>query len=383
MKPLLLKSVIVFSLFLSFNALAQEKQTLYYDESGKGLDTKKKAAFYRIVTFDASNKPVGTVEDFYMNNKPLAKGEALIIDKFDNTKSRWKGKVSTFNEKGKPESESFYDSEGRLDGIQTFINDDGLREKELEYTHGNPTKDYYLVYDKKGEASRYSYLTHLPMRLSTTDKTIVPITFRKVIYQNDEPVQFYLIDGFTVAVKVSQKQQYGSYYEAFVTIENGTENQFDFDPSYITASLEHDGEVKEGEVMIYKDYAKKVNRRQKWTAAFSAFAEAAMATSAGYSSTSTAAYARSSSGRSVGVVAKSTTYDGAAQYAATQNAVNNMNQLAQNQYEIRQNISEGYLKLNTIFPHSRLIGFINIKYKPSEHILVNVPVNGKVYHFEF
>jgi hypothetical protein len=50
-------------------AFAQEKLTLYYDASGKGLDTKKKAVFYRVVTLDASGKPAGTVEDFYPNDK--------------------------------------------------------------------------------------------------------------------------------------------------------------------------------------------------------------------------------------------------------------------------------------------------------------------------
>ncbi|MES2063543.1 MAG: hypothetical protein V4456_16570 [Bacteroidota bacterium] len=382
MKSTLLKSFTLLALCLNFNALAQEKMTLFYNESGKGLDTKKKAIFYRKVTYDDHNKPVGFVEDFYMNNKPLAKGEASIIDKFDNTNSRWKGKVTTYNERGDISSESFYDEEGKLDGVQLFFGQNGIKEKQLEFSHGNPTKDYYLVYDKKGETSRYSYLTHLPMRLSTSDKTIVPVMLRKVIYQNDQPVQFYLIDGLTVAVKLSTKQLYGNYYEAYVTIENGTDNQFNFDPSYITASLDESGEVKEGEVLIFKDYDKKVKRKQAWTAAFSAFAEFAVATTAGYSSTTTNAYAKASNGRSVSVQAKSTSYNGAAQYAATQNAANNVSNLVDRQYEIRQTISEGYLKLNTIFPYSRLVGFINIKYHKADHILLNVPVNGKVYHFE-
>jgi hypothetical protein len=381
MNSILFKSVTLLLLF-NLNSMAQEKSTLFYDENGKGLDTKKKAVFYRKVTYDEHNKPIGVVEDFHMNNKPFAKGEASVIDKFDNSNSRWKGKVITYNENGKLSGESFYDEEGKLDGIQLFMNEDGIKEKQLEFSHGNPTKDYYLVFDKKGETSRYSYLTHLPMRLATSDKTIVSVMLRKLIYQNDQPVQFYLINGLTVAVKLSTKQIYGNYYEAYVTIENGTDNQFNFDPSYITASLEDGGEVKEGEVLIFKDYDKKVKRKQTWTAAFSAFAEFAAATTAGYSSTTNNAYAKASNGKSLSVQAKSTTYNGAAQYAATQNAANNVSTLVDRQYEIRQTISEGYLKLNTIFPYSRLVGFINIKYHKADHLLLNVPVNGKVYHFE-
>jgi len=382
MKSKSLQVLITLFLLSSVFVYAQDKTTLYYDVNGKGLDTKKKAVFYRLVIFDQNNKPIGQVQDFYPNDKPLATGEASVIDKFDNHNSRWKGMVTTYNEKGKMSNQNNYDDEGKLDGIQTSFNADGEKEQEEEYIHGNPKFDYYKVFDKKGNTLRYSYLTHLPMRLSTSDKTIVPFTDRKIIYQDGQPVEFYFIDGLSVAVKLSTKQLYGDYYEAYVTIENGSGNQFNFDPSDITASLERDGNVEDGVVLSFNDYIKKVNRRQKWTAAFTAFAETAAATSAGYSSTTTNAYAQSSSGRSVSVQAKTSSFDGGAAYAASQNASNNISQMVNRQYDIKQTISEGYLKLNTIFPNSRLVGFVNIKFEKADHIYLNVPVNGKVYHFE-
>jgi hypothetical protein len=379
----LLKKLFFLTLLMSVAQLyAQDKTTLFYDQNGKGLDTKKNAVFYRTVAFDEKNNPTGVVEDFYMNGKPLAKGEAAIIDKFDNNKSRWKGKVQTFTEKGDLQAENNYDESGLLNGPQVTYGKNGLKYEEFEYAHGNPTKDYYITYEKNALPLRYSYLTHLPMKLATSDKVIVPFTDKKIIYQDGIPIQFYFIDGLSVAVKISTKQLYGNYYEAFVTIENGTNDEFDFDPSYITASLEKDGKVFEGEVLLYDDYIKKVKRRQNWTTAFSAFAEAAAATSAGYSSTKVNAYAQTSSGRSVSVQAKSSSYDGAAAYSAAQNASNNITQLVNQQYDIKKNISDGYLKRNTVFANSRLIGFVNIKLEAADHILINVPVNGKVYHFE-
>jgi antitoxin component YwqK of YwqJK toxin-antitoxin module len=186
---------------------------LYYDANGKGLDTKKKAVFYRVVTLDASGKPTGPVEDFYPNDKPMASGEASVVDKFDHTRSRWKGAVVTYNEKGKVSGHSNYDADGWLDGTQTLVNADGEKEQEQEYVHWNPARDYYLVYDKKGNTMRYSYLTHLPVKLATTDKVIVPVMERKVIYEDGQPVQFYFGDGLSVAVKLSTKQLYGDYYD--------------------------------------------------------------------------------------------------------------------------------------------------------------------------
>jgi len=382
MKTLLPKLLFLAFLLSFFHSSAQDKITLYYDQNGKGLDTKKNAVFYRTVAFDDNNKPVGIVEDFYMNGKSLNKGEASIIDKFDNNKSRWKGKVQSFNEKGQVIAENNYDDFGLLDGHQTTYTSSGEKYEEFEYSHGNPTKDYYLTYDKKGTPMRYSYLTHLAMKLSTSDKNIVPFTYKKIIYQDGVPVQFYFIDSISVAVKISTKQLYGNYYEAFITIENGSPDQFDFDPSDITASLVKDGQASEGDVLGYDEYIKKVKRRQNWTAAFTAFAEAAAATSAGYSSTKVNAYAQTSSGKTVVVQANSTSYNGANAYAASQNAANNMNQMINQQYDIKKNISDGYLKRNTVFPNSRIIGFVNIKLEDADHILLNVPVNGKVYHFE-
>jgi len=382
MRKLLTYTLTVLFVLICINTYAQDKQTLYYDQNGKGLDTKKKAVFYRRVVLDDNNKPVGIVEDFYMNDKPMAKGEASKIDKFDNNNSRWKGPVEMFDEKGKLSAQNNYDEFGALDGHQVAFNSEGLKTDEFEYLHGNPTKDYYLNYDKKGNTTRYSYLTHLPMKLATSDKVIVPFTEKKLIYEDGIPVQFYYIDGLSVAVKISTKQLYGSYYEAYVIIENGSGDQFNFDPGDITAAFVKDGKTTEAEVLSYNDYIKKVKRRQGWTAAFTAFAEAAAATSAGYSSSTLNAHAQTSSGRSVSVHATTSSYDGAAAYSAAQNASNNITQMVNQQYDIKRSISEGYLKLNTVFPSSRLIGFVNIKQEEADHILLNISVNGKVYHFE-
>jgi len=381
MKTLL--TLLTIFLFTSSGVFAQEKLTLYYDADGKGLDAKKKAAFYRLVTFDDMNRPTGIVHDFYMNDKPLAEGQLGNLDKFDNNKSRWKGAVTTYTEKGKLSGHWNYDENGFLDGTQILLNADGQKEQELEYQHGNPAKDHYLFYDKKGNTIRYSYLTHLPMTLSTTDKDIVPFSNRQTIFQDGQRLQFYSLDGITVSVKLSTKRLYGSYYEAFITIENGTNPQFDFDPAGITASLENGGAVQDGEVLTYDDYMKKVKRRQGLMTALTGLVETANVVNSSYSSSTTTVKAKTSSGKTATLKAKTTSYDGAAASATAQQAGEDMNQLAGQQAAAKQTISEGYLKANTIFPNSQIVGFVNIKHQDADHIYLNIPVNGKVYHFEF
>lgn len=376
--PLILSILI----FVCSSLHAQEKLTLYYDKSGKGLDTKKKADFYRVVMYDASNKPTGIVEDFFPNGKIQVRSEALYIDKLNNNNCRWKGHFLQYNENGTIAKDYNFDDQGRFDGIETEFNSGGVKQTEVEYSHGNPTKDYYLVYDKKGNVIKYSFLDHQPMRLSTSDKVIVPRSSLKTIFQQGQAVQYYFQDGISVAVKASREKLYGDYCEIFITIENGTGQQFNFDPAEITAVYGNDEKTEDADVLTYDYYIKKVNRRQNWSAAFNAFAEASQASQAGYSASTTTGVATNGTQT---VVGQSTTqsYNGANQYAANQIANNNINNYNNQQYSIKQSIAQGYLKLNTIMPNSRLIGFVNVKYQSAKYILINVPVDGKVYQFSY
>lgn len=374
---LLIFSILVAS---SIHSAAQEKTTLYYDENWKGLDTKKKAAFYRIVTFDKDEKPIGQIEDYYKSGKLQGKGEASFIDKLDDSKSVWKNHQIGYSEKGIKLFEKNYDEDGRFHGMSYTFKDNGEKFEEREFVHGNPAKDYYLVY-VKGQPVKYSYMTSLPMKLATSGKKIVPITERKLIYQDGQPIQYYTFDDISVAVRFTRDNTYGSYYAAYITIENGSDNQFDFDPTTITAVLSNKGKVEEAEVLSYEYYIKKVNRKQAWSAAFNAFAQQQAASQAGYSSSGTGAVVVNNSGGAAVGVSATQSYNGAAQYAANQNAANNINNYSNRQYNIKSSITQGYLKRNTIFPSSRVIGYVNIKYEKADGLILNIPINGKIYQF--
>lgn len=364
---------------------AQEKLTLYYDKDGKGLDVKKRAAFYRIVTFDNSKRPIGFVEDYWPNGKIQLKSEAVYIDKLDNNKSVWKGPLLEYNEKGVVTKQYNFDEQGRRDGTQIDFNDDGKKMTEAEFTHGNATNDYYLVYDKSGTAVKYSFLNRQPMKLTTSDKVIVPASELKQVYQDGQVLEYYFVDGISVAIKIYRDKLYGDYYETFITLENGTGQQFNFDPATITAAYSYGKKAEDAEVLTYDYYIKKVNRKQKWSAAFNAFAEMSQASQAGYSANVSNGYAigASSNGAVAAVAGQSVSqsYSGANQYAANQVASNNINNYNNQQYRIQQSIAQGYLKLNTVMPSSRLIGFVNIKYEKADGITINIPVNGKIYQF--
>jgi len=356
LKPKLLTISALCALLLLANTIvkSQEVTTLYYDKNGKGLDDKKNAFFYRRVKFSTSDKPIGTVEDFYISGKPYSKGEALYIDKRNDTKSRWTGTIITYNEKGRQIKQGSFDAEGLLDGKQLLFDKEGTKIQENDFVHGNPIDSFYKVYMPDGVAVNYSYLTKMPVNLATTDKKLGRFTDKNVIFQDGQPVQFYTtFSGLSIAARFSMQQLWGDYFEIYITIENGTKEQFNFDPAEVTAILQKDDKMIPVDILSYDVYASRVSHKQKWSPGFSAFSNAALLTPEGY--------------QAIAIQPATVHADSTSGYKP---------------YVMKQNINEGYLKLNTLLPGTRLIGFLNVKYKRADHFLLNVPVNGYVYQFE-
>jgi hypothetical protein len=81
--------------------------------------------------------------------------------------------------------------------------------------------------------------------------------------------------------------------------------------------------------------------------------------------------------------AHTTSYNGAAAYAAQQNASANVQRYASEQYQIRSQLNDGYVKNNTIQHQVEYSGFFNIKYKKIDRIIVTYKINGIEFPFIF
>jgi len=226
----------------------------------------------------------------------------------------------------------------------------------------------------------------------------------KSFYKDGKTFQYYVHNGISITMHLSKEKNYGRYFIAYISIENLTGKSFNFIPDEITALYESSKKVNSGEVLSSDEYLRKVNNRQAWNAALMAFGETSSANQAGYSATSTTARTSSYSnsygsasgyyGNTYGsvsgtsqtygtstTVSKTQSYNGAANYAAQQNARQNINNYQEQQYQIKSVLDKGYLKLNTIENEQRIVGQINIKYVKAENITVTIPVNGVNYEF--
>lgn len=269
-----------------------------------------------------------------------------------------------------------------------------------------------------------------------------PVKEYSFYYQDGNPVLYYKHNGLMIAVLLTYDNNYGKYYQANILIQNITGREFNFNPENISAeyfkivksskkykkkkvstnddvyfnpktdinlesstTIINDTLVKyEAKVLTYNEYMTKVKNRQAWSAFAVAFSESMAASNAGYSSSTTqtsvqgysnsygsasgyignaygSVYGRSSTYGSAYGTSSTQKYDGAAAYAAQQNANRNISNFQNQQFEIRRNLSEGYMKLNTIMNGNEYVGFVNIVYSKVDKVRLNIPINNTIYTF--
>tara|TARA_B110000977_G_C11011457_1_gene467843 strand:- start:199 stop:1338 length:1140 start_codon:yes stop_codon:yes gene_type:complete len=230
-----------------------------------------------------------------------------------------------------------------------------------------------------------------------------PIKEMNFYYKDGGVVEYYEENGLKIALQLSYVNNYGTYFRANILIQNLTGKDLNFNPSNISAKIDTK-KGKDAEVLTYNKYMKKVKRKQNWNAFAVSFSESMAASNAGYTSSNTqtnlnsqtrtnayaygysgniyaSAYGTSYSNTNANVSSTTQSYNGSAAYAAQQNASNNISNYQNKQYKIRQTLSEGYLKLNTIMNETEYLGYVNIKYKKTDRIQISIPINGKTYTF--
>ena len=212
--------------------------------------------------------------------------------------------------------------------------------------------------------------------------------------------------------------QYGKYFNMNISIQNFSNKSVLFNPSnikirgYKFKKKKIQGqetfipEQQDMTLLSYAEYDKIVKNKQRWDNFWVALGEGLAAYGAGQSSSTTtysgsayttgAAHASGYIGNTYGYAnaygssyttayGQSTTrsYNGAAAYAAQQQANANYAAYTANQRQIRQQIGDGYAKLHTIPSETEFSGYFNIKHKKIDRLLMDIIIDGEVYPFMF
>lgn len=237
-----------------------------------------------------------------------------------------------------------------------------------------------------------------------------PITRERGMYlKNNILVQYVKAKDIVLTMYVQAIKEYGKYYMVTMDLQNFSGKSILFTLNNVTAEgyIVQEGKPIKTiplEVLSSYEYDKKVANKQAWNNFWVALGEGMAASNAGYSASSTTysgnsytsayGHAYGYAGNTYGYVnaygsAYTTTYgrsntvayNGAAAYAAQQQANANVQAYASGQYEIRQQLNEGYVKNNTIQNKVVYSGFFNIKYKKIDHIKVDFLIDGISFPF--
>lgn len=224
-------------------------------------------------------------------------------------------------------------------------------------------------------------------------------------------IQYVKANNIMLTMYIQAVKQYGNYYTVYMDLQNFSGKSILFALNNVSAEgyLVKNGQLAKTiplEVLSSYEYDKKVANKQAWSNFWVGLGEGLAASNAGYSS-STTTYSGSSltsgyasaygySGNTYGYAnaygsaytttygkAHTESYNGAAAYAAQQNARANIERHANSQYEIRQQLNEGYVKNNTIQNQVEYSGFFNIKYKKIDHIKVDFVIDGITFPFVY
>lgn len=224
-------------------------------------------------------------------------------------------------------------------------------------------------------------LLYLPLSIHAQELLVDENDTTIMSEYNDGRVWAYKqIGDFVVGMtNYVDKDDYGKNYQIAIFIKNLGNMPVTFDPSLVTSILYFkNGEPEDLKVYTYESYMKKIKRIQAWSIALTSFSTGLSAGMAGYQTTYTTSYRQG-----VPYTQAHTTYNYAAASAANTAATTQLMTLSQMMSNDKNTISQGYLKMTTIHPDEAIIGYMNIKYRKGNHMIVNIPIGTEVYSFKW
>ncbi len=390
MKKLFLFSAMVLA---SVFCIAQDKVSnagiYYYDVNSYGVMQRDSADYYRVVESNNS------FNDYYSKDNTLrASGTVISVDEADDANTVFDGAfiayypsgkvwIKQFFKEGKNDGEytEYYESglmkqhefykDGLLDGVKTVFEEDGKTCTQWEYKNGVLANDHYTQ-SGSGYSVDYDTTTKEPVW-----KDVTTADLKAYRGKDGQTIRAYAINGLYVSVDVAYQHYFGKYYVLQVFIQNNSPEDayFSFDNTSIQTSV---GKAK---VFSSSDFQRRMNSRQGW-AQFGLTA-ASVATAITLEAATDEAFRRQDR-RHHRTFGRDLAHDMSA-FLIRQSAVVGSILVSGMFNEANAKVLNkdiGYLKNYKITPNTSITGYAYAKYIPSaKQVLVNLPINGKVYQF--
>ena len=361
----------------------------YYDSNSYGVMQRDSADYYRVVESNNS------FNDYYSKDNTLrASGTVVSIDESDDANTVFDGAfiayypsgkvwIKQFFKDGKNDGEytEYYDSglmkqhefykDGLLDGVKTVFEEDGKTCKQWEYKDGELVSDHYTQ-SGSGYSIDYDTTTKEPVW-----KDVTTADLKAYRSKDGQTIRAYAINGLYVSVDVAYQHYFGKYYVLQVFIQNNAPEDayYSFDQTSIQTS---NGKAK---MFSYSDFHRRMNSRQGW--AQFGISAASVATAITLEAITDEAFYRQNRHhhRTFG---RDLAHDMSA-FLIRQSAVVGSILVSGMFNEANARVLNkdiGYLRNYQIKPNTSITGYAYAKFSPgAKTLLVNLPINGKVYQF--
>lgn len=163
----------------------------YFDEHWNRCDPKQ-AAYYRLITYSAPNKPKGVVKDYYISGELQSEQYPIFIDYDDEGKTFLEGKQIFYHKNGKVSGEKYYYN-NLTNGPQTEYYPDGKIASESFWAKGTPNGDVIQYYPDGNYATVAKYENgqlHNNKYLQITEDQKVFLVYNEDFVRNREAWEF-------------------------------------------------------------------------------------------------------------------------------------------------------------------------------------------------
>ena len=163
----------------------------YFDENWNRC-APKQAAYYRLITYSAPNKPKGGVKDYYISGELQSEQYPIFVDYDDEDKTFLEGKQTFYHKNGKVASVRYYYN-NLPNGPQTDYYPDGVVSSESFWNMGVPNGDMiqYHPDGKYATVAKYDNgLLHNNKYLQITEDQMVFLVYNEDFARNHEAWEF-------------------------------------------------------------------------------------------------------------------------------------------------------------------------------------------------
>lgn len=163
----------------------------YFDEHWNRCDPKQ-AAYYRLITYSAPNKPKGVVKDYYIGGELQSEQYPIFIDYDDEGKTFLEGKQTFYHKNGKVSGVKYFYN-NQPNGPQTEYYPDGKVASESFWAMGVPNGDVIQYYPDGKYATVAKYENgqlHNNKYLQITEDQMVFLVYNEDFMRNREAWEF-------------------------------------------------------------------------------------------------------------------------------------------------------------------------------------------------